>query len=135
MINCIKKFPNFGPRPWATLPDPLTEIEQQFKDLAVFNNGIMSANIKTSSTKDKYSVSIDLPGYSPEDTQISVPRQSIIKVTAHNTTRGDYTEEIIIPSEWDIDTASATMEHGVLTVSFTNIVVNIGKSIPINSPL
>lgn len=75
-----------------------------------------ASSYRTNATEKGFELSLDLPGVKAKDVSIQV---SGGEVTVSGKSRdGDFKHTYRLSKEYDVDAADATLEDGVLTVSF-----------------
>jgi HSP20 family molecular chaperone IbpA len=77
----------------------------------------LDAGIRRSSTEDELILNVDLPGAKKDTIELTFENNGILRI---NSRRADLqleaTHRCSISSEWDRDSADASLEDGVLTI-------------------
>jgi HSP20 family molecular chaperone IbpA len=78
---------------------------------------------------DGMTLEIDLPGVDPKDVALEfVDNQFVVKYSRNGK---KYTKRYAVNNEYDIDTAKATMSHGLLRIHVGRTAAHSTKKIPI----
>jgi len=98
---------------------------EAFEDCFPAATAYLSPNEKT------FPISLNLAGYKSEDIDIAVD-DGILSVVAENETMGKKSLKAYIPEETDVDTITASLELGVLTIEGEKYEKEKPRKIPIN---
>jgi HSP20 family molecular chaperone IbpA len=115
---------------------PLTELAPLFAR----NNLITGDTVRFSSTSDRFTIEVDLPGAKREDTNVEITGDHVyIAAKRTVTTQGGVREETLTRSfslakDADLDTVQATQENGILkvTVMRKNADKHLTRTVAIN---
>ena len=98
-------------------------------DILYSTRGQSKSNFRVETTDAKLTLSIDLPGVKSSDLDVKTTGKSI---TVSGKLRGeDFRQAYRISKEYDAEAVDASLEDGVLTLTFNRVVANQMKSIPV----
>lgn len=93
---------------------------------------IQTLSIDADEADDSYQLNVSLPGVRPEQLEVSVSSHNQLRIAAKSA-RGTFERRLTLPKDSDPASASATLEHGVLTLSVPKLAtkqlsVEVGES-------
>jgi len=111
--------------------DLFDNFNQYFNNAADYNYGDIKPNIDISDNDKKYFLSLDMPGISKKDIEITV-NDGIINITAERknknesssyskTTNSKYARSFYVPDDADYKKIKATTNDGVLLVEISKL--------------
>lgn len=81
---------------------------------------------------DVCTFSIDVPGVKPENVQLEIKEGLLTLKTTRKDTSYVQIQSIYVDDNWNLDSADAELEYGVLTVKFTRKPDRKSRSIKVN---
>jgi HSP20 family protein len=111
--------------------DPFREVDRVFGDFdRAFNRSAASMPMDAVRSDNHISISFDLPGYSPDDIDLTVERDVLtvtasrrlerdenVQVLANERPSGTVTRRVLLGESLDTNKLEANYDHGVLTIT------------------
>lgn len=116
---------------YQSLTEPFFELDALFAEAFDLASTSYSSRLKLNETDSQYTLSLELPGYSNKDVEVSVENY-ILSIKAENNSKGATSRKVSLWKGLDFDKISGKMENGILTVTLPKIEKEKPKKIKID---